>query len=109
MEVIQYLIIVFGFFAISRSILRLKSKSISKLEFLFWLSVWLSIITLGLIPSFTNILSNLLGIARGVDAIIYVSIIALFYLLFRLYVKVDEVNQEITKLVREVAKKDRKN
>ncbi|MBT3297518.1 DUF2304 family protein [archaeon] len=105
MEIIQYLIFIFGIFAISRSILRLKSKSISKLEFLFWLGIWLTVIILGLLPNFTTFFSSILGIERGVDAIIYVSIIALFYLLFRLYVKVDEINLEITKLVRELAKK----
>ncbi len=56
-----------------------------------------------LIPQTLGFISNLLGISRPVDVIIYLSIAVMFYLIFRLYVKIETAEQEITKIVREKA------
>ena len=53
-----------------------------------------------LLPNTANILANFVGVGRGVDVIIYVAIIALFYLVFRLFVMIEDVEREITNLVR---------
>ena len=48
-------------------------------------------------------LSSILGIARGADLIVYVSVVLLFYLIFRLYVKMEKIEQDVTKVVRKIA------
>ncbi len=106
MEMIQYLIIIFAIFAYSWSILRFKDKNITRSEFGFWTIIWSSIIIFTLIPSITTVFSQPLGIGRGIDFIIYFSIIILFYLIFRIYVKIERQRQEITLIVREVAKQE---
>lgn len=110
MEIIQFLIILFALFALSRAFLRFNDNKLTKNEFVFWIVIWVSIIIISIIPNITTSLSNILGIGRGVDLIIYVSIIALFYLMFRLYVKQESLEKEITALVRNIAieKKDKK-
>jgi hypothetical protein len=106
MEIIQIIMIVFALFAYSRSVLRSRSKEITSSEFAFWSVIWIAIIIVALIPGITGWLSAPLGIGRGVDIIVYLGIVGLFYLVFRLYVKMEKYRQEITKLVREMAKQN---
>ncbi len=100
---LQVLVVLFALFAFSRALLRFKDKEITWKEFLFWVVVWVGVIVLAIVPDISSSLSNLLGIGRGVDLIIYTSIIALFYLIFRLYVKLEVIEQNITKITREIA------
>jgi len=106
--IIQVLMILFAAFAWSRVALRLKDKSIRVFEFIFWSAIWLGIILFSLTPALLQFISNVLGIQRATDLAIYVSIIVLFYLMFRVYVKVDKQGQDITKVVRNVALKKKK-
>jgi small membrane protein len=107
-NIVQILIIVFALFAWSRGILRLRDKDISVGEFAFWSIIWAVVIFAAVFPHIIALISSKVGIGRGVDLAIYVSIILLFYLVFRLYVKTDNQDREITKLVREIAIRDAK-
>lgn len=106
--IIQVLMILFAAFAWSRAGLRLKDKSIRIGEFIFWSLLWLSLIIFSVSPALLQFLSNVVGIQRATDLAIYVSIIVLFYLMFRVYVKVDKQGQEITHVVRNLALKKKK-
>jgi len=46
-----------------------------------------------------------LGIGRGVDLAIYVSVICLFYLVYKLFIKIQSLERQITLLVRKLAQK----
>ena len=106
---LQILIIAFAVFAISRAFLRLKDNKITIKEFVFWSIIWVALVVFALIPRIIEPLSGIFGLERGADVLIYLSIIILFYLMFRLYVKLESVEQSITRLVREVAiKKEQK-
>jgi len=106
--VIQILAIIFALFALSRAILRVKDNEISGKEFAFWATVWIAVIIIAIFPSFAISFAELFGIDRGVDFLVYVGMLALFYLVFRLYVKIDKISQEITKITRVVAIKSGK-
>jgi small membrane protein len=108
MNIVQILIIIFVLFAWSRAFLRLRGKNISIGEFSFWSFIWLAVIFMDLFPDVISGLSTYLGIGRAVDLLMYVSVILLFYLMFRLYVKMDIQSKELTKLVREIAIKNAK-
>lgn len=101
--IIQILIIIFALFAWSRAMLRLRDSNISVGEFSFWSLIWSFVIIVALFPSIINDLSTMVGINRGVDLAVYAGVILLFYLMFRLYVKLDIQARETTKLVREIA------
>lgn len=100
---LQILGIIFALFALSRVILRFKDKNISLTELIFWCVIWGSVVIVALFPEIFVTLSRVLGIGRGVDTLLYFGMILLFYLLFRLYVKVETQQKDITKLVRMVA------
>ena len=109
MSLLIIIVTLFFIFAISRLFLRRwKDKTINNKELIFWSTVWVSIIIVSVFPNLTQILSNFFGIGRGADIMIYISIIVLFYLMFRLYVKTEKINQDITKIVREIAKREKK-
>ncbi len=103
MDLIHIIILVVGLFAVSRAYLRMRESKISLGEFIFWFFLWLGAAIISFFPDILSYLSDRTGFGRGMDFLLAVSIIVLFYLLFRLYVKVDETNKEVTKLVREIA------
>lgn len=109
MTIIQILSLIYVGFTASRAILRAKDKKISFTELLFWLTIWLGLIFVVFFPSITSYVADIFGIGRGIDFIIYVSIGILFYLCFRLYVKLDETQNQITLLVRELTLKEKVN
>lgn len=108
MAIIQVFAVLFISFAASRAVLRAKDKSISIGELFFWLAIWGGLIFVVFFPEYTNILADLVGIGRGVDVIIYTSITLLFYLIFRMYVKIEESEAKITRLVRELAIREKR-
>lgn len=103
MEIIQILIVLFALFAYSRVVARTKDKKVNQKEFLFWSIVWIGIIIVALIPGISGLFADFFGIGRGADFIVYIGVIVLFYLMFRLYVKAEKTEKDITKLVREIA------
>ncbi len=82
---------------------KLRNKKINLGEFIFWSALWLGLLIFGLFPQIPGFLSNFLGIGRAVDMIIYASVFILFFLMFKLYVKLEEQKRELTSLVRELA------
>jgi len=108
MDLIHVVVLVFGVFAVSRALLRWREAKITLGEFLFWCAIWIGAMVFALFPKLLELLSDKAGFRRGMDFLIAISIIVLFYLLFRVYVKIDETEQEITKVVRELAIRKRK-
>ena len=103
MELLQILAILFALFALSRAILRVKDGNLSIHEFLFWNVIWIAVLIFAFVPGISTLLANLFGIGRGVDFLLYISVVVLFYLIFRLYVKTEKTEQEITRLVSHIA------
>jgi len=108
MEVIQILAIVFALFAFSRVVLRLRDAEIATKEFIWWSFVWIAVIVVAILPSTASFVSNLFGVQRAIDLIVYASIIAMFYLMFRIYVKTEKIEHAVSTLTRAVAIKQAK-
>jgi len=105
MVIIKIVVTLFALFALSRAILRFKKKEISKKEVLWWSLLWLTLIIVALLPGFTTFFANLFGIGRGADVVLYASVIILFYLIFKIYVKIEQVEKNLTKIVRKLTLK----
>ncbi len=103
MELIQVIIIIFALFALSRAMLRFRDNKLGRNEFLFWAGLWTAAIIISFIPSILGVFSGRIGTTSGLDLVLYLSIIALFYLMFRLYVRTEALEKEITSVVRELA------
>lgn len=109
MEIYQILVIIFAVFALSRVMLQRKARNFSFNEFLFWAGIWIFLIIVSFSQPALQIIADFIGISRGVDLLIYGGITILFYMLYRIYAKVDRQQQEITKLVSEIAVKNAKD
>lgn len=100
---IQLVAMVFLVFAFSRVWLRAREGSIGRGMFLFWILVWLLLLLAVIRPELTTKLARKLGIGRGVDVALYISIVTLFYLNFRSNVMIENLRHEITRLTRIIA------
>jgi len=105
MIITQLFITLFVFFAISRVVLRYVEGKLSTIALVGWIVVWSWIELVIWIPGITTVIAKTLGIGRGADLIIYGSIMTLFYLIFRLYVKLEDIERQITQIVQAVALK----
>lgn len=105
MTLLKLLIILFILFASSRVVLRYKNKEISYSGFLLWLCVWAVTLLAILLPDLSGKLAKILGIGRGVDSAFFIAILLLFYLTFRLYIKLDKIDRDLTTLSLEISKK----
>ncbi len=99
----QIIVTAFALFALSRVILRAKDNVISKKEALVWSGIWVLVIALAYFSNSLSFLEELGGARRPLDVLLTLGLIFLFYLNFRLYVKLDQVRSEITQIVREKA------
>ena len=103
MDPLQILVGIASLFALSRAYLRYRDGKLSGKELLFWTGIWVAVLVVAFHPEITTKLSRYFGIGRGIDLVIYSSIILIFYLLFRIYVKLETLEQDFTKTVRELA------
>lgn len=103
--IIQGFLITFLLFAISRAILQLKTGNLTKKGFFFWLCLFIIAIIGVAQPQWTAKIAKFLGIGRGADVVVYLSIVLLFYLVFRLYVFLEDIRHEISELVRQISLK----
>lgn len=100
---IQIVLLAFVIFAISRVYFRAKEKILSPQTYIFWMFIWLAA-AFGIIqPGTTSKLAEIFGVGRGVDIIVYIALALVFYLVFRIYVMVEDLRHEITFIVRQVA------
>ncbi|MFP4524512.1 MAG: DUF2304 family protein [Candidatus Woesearchaeota archaeon] len=105
---LQVIIILFSLFALSRLVLRRKDRAIPLGELIFWAVIWLGAITLSIFPNLLSSAADQTGVESTINLIIAIAIIILFYLQFRLYVKVEQQGQDITRLVREISLRGKK-
>jgi len=104
-SVLQGLVLVFALFAISRAYLRLREGKLNMKQFGFWIVLWSAVVALAMNPDLANYFSEAVGVQRPIDAIVYSSIVLLFYLIFRLYVLISGMEKQITKIVSKIARK----
>ena len=103
MKPIQFFLLTLVLFAVTRVIQKYRQRGIQLLEFSIWLLVWAGAIFIILFPDATNFLAALLGIWRGADLVLYTSLLVIFYLVFRIHIALDRVEQEITAIVQAMA------
>lgn len=100
-----YLIIAIAFFAFawSRAVLRFKDGKINTTELMLWTALWWGLTIVVARPETIAALSKIIGIQRPIDVFVYGSIIVLFYLAFKIIVKIDQIEQDISRIVRKEA------
>ena len=107
MSITQIILVPFLLFALSRVILRFKSSEITLPGLFLWSGIfgWAAIVVV--FPQLTTRIAQTFGIGRGADVVVYISVALLFYLVFRLYVFIQDIRQDITEIVTKLAIRDK--
>lgn len=106
LSALQIVLLIIIFFALSRVLLRVRGKNISMKMGLFWTLLWVLAAVGVLLPATTSVVARAVGVGRGADIVIYVSLLLLFYLTFRIYVMIEDLRRDITSVVRQLAIKN---
>lgn len=101
----QVLFSLFAIFAVSAVIGKKHSGLLSVSATMFWFLFWLFATVFVWWPNSTVRLANFFGIGRGSDLVLYVSLAIIFFFLFRIGVKIESLNRDLTKVVRDKALK----
>jgi hypothetical protein len=75
-------------------------------EACLWTVFWGGIAAIALEPSFLDYLSRLTGIQRRENAAVVSSIGILFFIVFSLVIRLEELGQRLTRLTRQIALRD---
>jgi len=100
MQAIQVLLSSFAVFAMSRVVMRYRRGGMRLLQLEAWLVFWIGVVVVVFHPDTTNMFARWLGVGRGVDTAIYLSIVMVFYLLFRSFAKIEDLDRQLTRVVR---------
>lgn len=106
MSVIQLVLIVFAGFGFGAAVSRFRRGGLSRPHLVLWSLLWISVIAVVIRPESASSLARSLGVGRGADVVVYLSIAALFYLQFRLFGRLEDHERQITELTRELALRD---
>lgn len=100
---IRVIFTLFAIFAWTRAYQRWREHVFSYKELVFWTIVWGAAVVLIFTPGKTDFIARSLGVQRGSDAIFAFATVVLFYMVYRVYAKVDKLEKDLTKLVRNIA------
>ena len=106
--VIQYVATIIIALIVLQLLSKFKKDRVSWPRTLIWILFWCIGLFVVWSPGTIAKIAQVSGVGRGVDIIIYISVILLFYLLSNQNTKIDELNKQITKLTREIAKNNAK-
>lgn len=105
----QLSLVLFALFAIVRTAKQYRKQKVSLHWFLMWGGLWALVIAVALWPETADAFAKLVGVERGADLALYVAVVVLAYLVFRLFVRQEETERAITQLVRRIAVNDPKH
>ena len=106
---LQIIVSLFVIFIVFRLTRKFRDNILKISEFIGWLLIWIVVLVIFWLPQTTSYLAIIFGIGRGVDLVTYISIISIFYLMFRLLLRIEKIEKEITTIIRNVALKNNKN
>ncbi len=102
----QLIALIFISLFIIRLFQQKNKKQINSNEFVFWLSFWgLGALAIIFIRQLDQLLERLGFSGSGINFLLYIAVLSLFYLIFKLRLKISKLEKSLTDLVREIALK----
>lgn len=100
---VQIIVTVISAFFIIRAFKNLRHNNVKFFAWLLWTLLWIGMILFVWQPWLTDRIAGYLHVGRGADAVLYLSLVAVFAILFKLFVKIESLDHELTTIVRELA------
>lgn len=102
----QVIALIIILFFISRLFQQKKKKQIAGNEFIFWLSFWaLGALAIVFLKPLDSLVNSLGFSASAINYLLYLAILVLFYLIFKLRLKLSKLDKDLTELVRHLSLK----
>lgn len=96
-------------FLLARLFWQKQKKQIKAVEFLFWLIFWmLAALAIIFIKQIDTVVAELGFSGSGIEVLLYLAVVILFYLVFRIRIKLAKIEKEVTKVVRNIAINNKK-
>lgn len=99
----QYIGLIIGIIGIIVTFLRFKDGKMSLNMVMVWSAIWILLIIFSVYPDTTSLMASVTGIGRGLDLILIIGLIGCYYFIFKIYNMMENIEEEITHLVREIA------
>lgn len=109
MKTLPILVSIFIVIMIVKLIKQRRDNKLSNLSLFAWLVLWLAVLLVFWQPEITSLIAFNLGVQRGADLVVYLSIIVILYLLYKIFVRFNKIDEALTKLVRAEAIKNVKD
>lgn len=106
MSIIQIVILVVVLMVWWRLYTRLRANELTVPEFVEWFLLWSAVAVVAMAPGVTSYAAALVGVGRGADLVTYLSLLLVFYLVFKLFVRLEKLERLLTKLTRGLALKN---
>ena len=103
MTAFQYIVVALSLLACWATLRSAMRGGIRKRIAGFWLSVWMTVGTTIIWPQATALVARWLGIGRGADLVLYVSVLTMLVGFFYVYTRFRRLDRTITLLVRRLA------
>ncbi len=100
--IFQIGVVVFAGAIIARTYGQYKKESISRYWLLAFSTMWVIIAGAAMIPRAMDSVAQFLGVERAADLFVYVTVLLLLYVVYRLMVRTQKMHEEITELVRRI-------
>ena len=100
---IQIIVTFFSVLIIVRLVRTMSVGRIRKAVGCVWIAVWVCIAVIFWSPEIASRLALVFGIGRGADLVVYTAIIVIMYLLYRIFIRLERLNADITTLTRSIA------
>jgi len=90
--------------AITKSYLGFRAKVESLQIFVFWVVAWLAIVVVALVPSIVDqAIAHFGGGRAGLGTFFGMALVFLFFIVYRMYLKLERIEQNLTKTIQELA------
>jgi small membrane protein len=93
--------------SLSKSYVDFRGRQESLPMFVFWTVTWILIVTVALFPSIVDVLLSFSGSGNvGLGTFFGMAIVFLYFIVYRIYVKLERIEQNLSKAIQELALRD---
>lgn len=90
--------------AISKSYVDFRGRRESLQMFVFWSVTWAGIVVISVYPPIVDVLIEYFGQGQtGLGTFFGMGLVFLFFVVYRMYVKLENIEQKLTKTIQEIA------